>query len=74
MPTINPRINITLEPDLMNRVSELAKFRNESLSSIAKELIAEAIELQEDRILSHIANSRDKSNYDIISEDDAWSE
>ena len=58
MPTSNPRINIVCEEPLYYEISELAKSEGTSLSSIANDLIREALELREDRALAAIADHR----------------
>lgn len=55
-----PRINITLERNVVVMLAKLAKNGQEkkSLAGIARELILEALELREDIDLSKIADSR----------------
>jgi hypothetical protein len=72
MPATNPRINITLEPSVMNAVKSLAEQEQKSVSSISKELILEALERREDSVLSAIAESRDSKNAKKVKHDDAW--
>lgn len=59
MPTANPRINITLDENTNMLLKDLARQKNKSVSNLAKELILEALELYEDKVLSAIAESRD---------------
>ena len=72
MPTMNPRVNITFEPPLMNLVSSLAKEEHKSVASLAKELIVEALERREDKVLSALAEMRDKKSVKKIKHEDAW--
>jgi uncharacterized protein (DUF1778 family) len=72
MPTNNPRINITLEPEIANLISSLAEQEHKSVSSFAKELLLEALDRREDMVLSSIAENRDKENQPTISHSDAW--
>jgi hypothetical protein len=61
MPTINPRVNLVIEPKLYDIINDMAKNEGLSLSSMAKELIREAMELREDAALSLFAETREKS-------------
>ena len=71
-PTKNPRINITVEEDTAAIISKLAKNERKSVSSIAKELILEALERREDMVLSSIAEVRDVKRAKKIKHEDAW--
>jgi len=66
----NPRVNITLEPNIVDALNYLSKQTNRSISSISKDLIIESLERIEDLELSKIANLRDKEI--TISHDEAW--
>ena len=72
MATVNPRVNITLEPSLLNLVSDLAKEEHKSVSSLAKELIIEALERREDKLLSALAERRDQKTTKRIKHNDVW--
>jgi len=72
MATINPRLNITLEPSTTALLTELAKREKRSLSSVAKDLIIEALERHEDMSLSAIAQTREEKPGKIIKHVDAW--
>lgn len=72
MPTKNPRINITFEEDTAAIISKMAKQEHKSVSSIAKELILEALERREDMVLSSIAEVRDVKRAKKIKHEDAW--
>ncbi len=72
MPTNNPRLNITLEPKLMAIVNMLAKQAHKSVASFSKELIIEALERREDRVLSALAEARDTKTSKKVKHDDAW--
>lgn len=72
MPTTNPRINITLEESAAKLLSNLAEQEHKSVSSLAKELIFEALERREDMALSRIANIRDYPKIKRIKHNDAW--
>lgn len=72
MPTSNPRVNITLDPKIMEVITALAKQEEKSVSSLSKELIIEALERREDGVLSALAESRDSKKSKKIDHDDAW--
>ena len=75
MPTQNPRINIVLDNFLYQNVRLLAKKDNVSLSAKVRDLLKEALEIQEDIDLSGFAEEREKSWNDskALSHDDVWS-
>jgi hypothetical protein len=72
MPTTNPRVNITFDPATVAILLSLAKQEHLSLSSLTKELVLEALDRREDRVLSAIAETRDHKTIKTISHDDAW--
>lgn len=72
MPTKNPRINITLQDSANNVLLLLAKKEHKSVSSLAEELILEALELREDVMLSDLALLRDKKRVKRVKHADAW--
>lgn len=76
MPTKKPRFNITFEPSEAVILSKLAKKQHKSISSLAKELILEALERHEDMVLSSIADERvaasEKKSQKMVSHEDAW--
>lgn len=61
MPTSNPRINVVLEEPLYKSIKQLAKRDGVSLSLKVRDLVKEAIEIEEDRGLTRIAEKREKS-------------
>lgn len=72
MPTTNPRVNITFEHATVAILSSLAKQEHKSLSGVAKELVLEALERREDKVLSALAETREKNAKTTIKHDDAW--
>lgn len=72
MPTKNPRINITFEETTAGLLATLANQEHKSVSSLAKELILEALERREDMVLSAIADIRDREKTKRVKHDDAW--
>ncbi len=72
MPTKNPRINITLDKSLAGLLANLAEQEDTSISHIAKELVLEALERREDKLLSALAEKRDRIKAKRIKHEDAW--
>ncbi len=70
MPTKNPRINITLEESTADLLASLAEHEHKSISSLAKELVLEALERREDMTLSAIAEIRDTKDARRIKHDE----
>ena len=61
MPTKNPRINVVLEKPLYNNVERLAERDGVSLSLKVRDLVKEALEIEEDVTLSKLAETREKT-------------
>lgn len=61
MPTKNPRINIVLEKPLYKSVRHLAEKEGISLSLKARDLIKEALEMEEDIALASFAEKREQT-------------
>ena len=61
MPTKNPRINVVLEEPLFVSIEQLAKRDGVSLSLKVRDLVKEALEIEEDIGLSLFAEKREKS-------------
>lgn len=72
MPTKNPRVNITFDPAIMTIVTSLAKQEHKSVASLAKELVIEALERREDKVLSALAEAREAASAKKVKHDDAW--
>ena len=74
MPTKNPRVNIVIEPPLYGVMRDLATSEGVSMSTLARDLIREAIELREDVALAAFADTRMKT-FDrkvALSHEDVW--
>ena len=74
MPAKNPRVNIVVEPPLYKVMHELAASVGVSMSTIARDLIREAINLREDVALAAFADIRMKT-FDkkvALSHEDVW--
>ena len=61
MPTKNPRINISVDRPLYGIMQGLAEEKGISLSMLARDLIKESLELQEDASLAAFAEKREKN-------------
>jgi metal-responsive CopG/Arc/MetJ family transcriptional regulator len=61
MPTKNPRINVVLEKPLYDNIERLAKKDGVSLSLKVRDLVKEALEIQEDIALSNLAEKRERT-------------
>jgi hypothetical protein len=74
MPTKNPRVNIVVEPPLYSVMQDIATNEGVSMSTIARDLIREAIELREDVALADFADTRMKTlnRKKALSHDNVW--
>lgn len=61
MPVKNPRINVVLEKPLYNTIERLAAKEGVSLSLKVRDLVKEALEIEEDVVLSMFADKREKT-------------
>ena len=75
MPAKNPRINIVLDTSLYKNVQFLATKDGMSLSSKARELIKEAMEIHEDIYLSALAEERERTfdTASALTHEEVWS-
>ena len=74
MPSKNPRINVVLDTFLYRHVQLLAEKDNVSLSTKVRDLLKEALEIQEDMGLAVLAEEREKTwdDSNAITHDDIW--
>lgn len=74
MPTQHPRLNIVIEGPLYQSLSRLARRDGVSLSLKARDLIREALELQEDIHWEKVAVARSKTFHvrTALSHKDVW--
>jgi hypothetical protein len=61
MPVKNPRINVVLEKPLYSTIERLASREGISLSLKVRDLVKEALEIEEDIALSVFAEKREKT-------------
>ena len=59
MPTKNPRINVVVEKSLYRNIESLAQRDGVSLSLKVRDLVKEALEIEEDIALSSFAEKRE---------------
>ena len=72
MSTTNPRINVTIPSEVAAILKNKADKDKVSVSRLALNLIADAIERDEDIYFSKIAELREKSTKKWINHNDAW--
>jgi len=75
MPTKNPRINVVLNESLYQNVCLLAKKERVSLSTKVRDLLKEALEIQEDVCLAAFAEQRESTWDDAsaLTHEEVWS-
>jgi hypothetical protein len=75
MPTKNPRVNIVVEPPLYGIMHDLAAESGVSMSTLARDLIREALELREDVAIGAFAEARMKTFEpdSTLSHEETWS-
>ncbi len=61
MPTTNPRVNVVLEEPLYDSIRRLAKRDKVSLSLKVRDLVKDALEMEEDRGLTALAEERERT-------------
>ncbi len=61
MPTKNPRIHVVLEKPLYESIRRLAKKEDISLSLKIRDLVKEALEVEEDAALADFAQERERT-------------
>jgi predicted DNA-binding protein len=74
MPAKNPRVSIVVELPLYSVMHDIASSEGVSMSTIARDLIREAIDLREDVALADLADKR-MLTFDrkiALSHEDAW--
>lgn len=70
----NPRINVVLEKPLYRAVEKLAERDGVSLSLKVRDLVREAIEIEEDIALAGLAEKRERTlrKSDALNHDEVW--
>ena len=74
MPAKNPRVNVVFERPLYKNIERLAERDGVSLSLKVRDLVKEALEIEEDIALSHLAEAREKSfnRKTALKHDEVW--
>ncbi len=74
MPTKNPRVNVVLDKPLYDDLERIAGRDGVSLSLKVRDLVKEALEIEEDIALSHLAETREKSlkGKKALKHDEVW--
>lgn len=74
MPAKNPRVNVVLEKPLYRDIEHLAKRDGVSLSLKMRDLVKEAMEIEEDIVLSVLAEKREKTfrKSTALKHDEVW--
>ena len=74
MPTRSPRINVVVDPPLYELIEQLAERQGVSMSLMTRDLIKEALEMQEDIALGQLAAERDETLKEdaALSHEDVW--
>lgn len=72
MPTLKKRINVSVSEEVEKALNRLAKRDHVPVATKALELLTEALELEEDRVLEAIANEREAMGGKFISHKDVW--
>ena len=74
MPSKNPRINVVVDPPLFELIEQRAERQGVSMSLATRDLIKEALEMEEDVALGILAEEREGSLREetALSHDDAW--
>ncbi|MDH4329729.1 MAG: hypothetical protein OEV77_14505 [Nitrospira sp.] len=61
MPATNPRVNVVLEEPVYEGLRRWAKRDGVSLSLKVRDLVKDALEMEEDRALAHLAENRERT-------------
>jgi hypothetical protein len=72
MATKHPRVNITVDKELLGMLSMFAEREHMTLSSAAKDLICLGLEMQEDMYFSKLSEERLAKGGRNIPHKDAW--
>ena len=74
MPTQNPRINVVLDNALYKNIRLLAEKDSVSMSAKVRDLIKEALEIQEDMSLTAFAEERENTlgGKGALSHEEVW--
>jgi len=74
MPTNKPRVNVSFEDSTVDILSQIAKSRDQSIASLVRELVLEALDMHEDYHLSKLADERDRKGVKTFTHEEVWKE
>jgi hypothetical protein len=72
MATVKTRINVSVSDDIERSIIALAKRDQVPHATKAAELLRQAIEIEEDRVLDMIVSERDRGRTVFVSHKMAW--
>ncbi len=72
MPTDKERINISVDSSLFAALKKLSAQRKKPISTLTRELVEKALELEEDLHFSSVADERLQAKGRVISHSEAW--
>ncbi len=72
MPTTKKRINLTVEDNVFESLSKIAKKEKTSVASISHLLLEKALELQEDFYFSRAGEERMSKKFKRLSHEGIW--
>jgi hypothetical protein len=72
MATVKTRINVSVSDDVERSIIALAKRDQVPHATKAAELLRQAIEIEEDRVLDMIVSERDRGRTAFVSHKMAW--
>ena len=74
MPSKKPRITIVVDPPVYEQIEQLAERRGVSLSMVARDLIREALVMEEDVALARLAGEREATLREdtALSHEEVW--
>jgi predicted DNA-binding protein len=72
MPTKKKRINLTIDNDLYRSLERLSFKKHQPISSVSRELIEKALELEEDLYFSSIGDKRLEEDKERFPHQSAW--
>ena len=72
MPALQPRISTVVEPPLFATVERLARRDHMSVSQKARDLLRQAVDLDEDADLAAVARQRKSRRGPLLSHGEIW--
>ncbi len=72
MPTIKKRVNLTIDDEVFETLTKLAKKEKTSIANVSNLLLERALELKEDLYFSRVGEDRIAKKNKRLSHDDIW--